>query len=130
MASPVAIALTLCDYVVVEEGTHKVSLIGMLKDWRVRRFPFVPPRFFAHVALTDGLGDVTISLVVSRLETNEDLYSLSTSIHFADKLREKQVVFRIAKLSIPAPGAYQFTILANGEWTGQRRVEVLEAEES
>jgi hypothetical protein len=57
MASrPVAIGMTLCDYVIVEEKTKKVSLIGAFTGMRVSRFPSDPSPFSVYAALTDGLG--------------------------------------------------------------------------
>jgi hypothetical protein len=127
-ANPIAIGMTICDYVIIEEGTEKVSLIGILTKWVAKQFPWTPPQFFVHVALTDGLGEVTIDLVVSRLDTGQELYARRRQIHFVDKLRQLQLIFRIRDLVLPTPGVYQFSLLAAKEWTAQRSIRVLSGE--
>ena len=54
---PVAVSLTLCNHVMVEEGgTRRVSLIGGFSRLRVTSFP-ATPAFYVFAALTDGLGN-------------------------------------------------------------------------
>jgi hypothetical protein len=119
---PVAVGLTLCDYLVIEEGTRKVSLVGYLVKLTAERFPFTPPPFYVFAALTDGLGDATIDLVVSRLDSLDELYARQLRVNFSSRLRERQVVFRISDCVFGAPGAYQFTLYVDGEWVAQRRL--------
>jgi hypothetical protein len=125
---PVALGLTLCDYVIVEDGTNKVSTIGILTKWVTKIVPFTPPTFFAHAALTDALGEVTPELSITRLETDEEIYNRQRRVAFADKLRELQVIFRVADLKLPAAGVYQFALLADGQWVAHRRARVLLSE--
>jgi hypothetical protein len=76
MASrPVAVGMALCDYVITEQKTNKVSLIGSFTRMAVREFPGFPDPFSVYAVLTDGLGDVTIELAVTRLDTGEEIYN-------------------------------------------------------
>jgi hypothetical protein len=125
---PVAFGLTLCDYALIEEGTRRVSLIGTLTKLTADRFPLLAPPFYASAALTEGLGDATIDLVATRLDSGDEVYTRQRQVHFSDRLRELQVIFRIADCSFPAPGVYQFTLLVDGEWLAQRRLHVVSTE--
>src|ERR1700724_3349625 len=87
-AQPVALGLTLCDYVSVEERTKKVSLIGCFTGLAVSRFPAIAQPFCVFAVLTDGLGDGTIDLVVFQLDTGEEVFSYRSPISFPDKLTE------------------------------------------
>jgi hypothetical protein len=60
---------------------------------------------------------------VLRLETDEEVHNFMAPIHFADKLAELRVHFRIRDLVVPAPGRYQFTLTIDGEFIVQRVVE-------
>src|SRR5262249_21752653 len=120
----VVLGLTVCDYCILEEGTRKVSLIGILSKLRTRQFPFRAPQFFVHAALTDGLGDATIDLIVSGSNTGESVYERRQRVHFSDRLRELHVIFRINDCTFPAPGGYLFTLLVDREWVAHRRVRV------
>jgi hypothetical protein len=126
---PIVLDLTLCDYVIVEEGTRKVSLIGIFGKLPADHFPFLASPFCVHSALTDGLGDATIDLVVSRLDTLEEVYARQRRIIFSDRLRELHVIFRISDCSFPTAGIYQVVLLVDKEWAAQRRFRVVSEED-
>jgi hypothetical protein len=128
--APVALGLTLCDHTIVEKGTNKVSLIGSFTKLAVESFPSVPKRFCAFAALTDGSGTATIDLVLSELDTDQELHAESTQVEFPDKLTEIQLIFQLEGWSFPAPGWYQLVLYVDGEWVAHRRVEVYLSEES
>jgi hypothetical protein len=113
---PVAIGLVLCDQVIVEERTKKVSLIGTFAGIRVTSFPALVDPFSAFAVLTDGSGEVTMTLVVSRLDTGENVFSYGSQLRFPGPLAEVQYHLRLKQCSFPAAGHYQFTLLADGEW--------------
>jgi len=72
---PNAISLMLCDQVIFERGTQKPYLLGVFTGVAVDSIPTPPQRFDIFAALTDGLGDVTITLSVVHLDTNREIYS-------------------------------------------------------
>jgi hypothetical protein len=82
--TPIPVGLVLCDYVLVEQTTRKVSLIGSFWEVGMRRFPEILPPFFVYAALTDGQGTGTLELVVSRLETDEEVFTYRRPITFPD----------------------------------------------
>jgi len=55
-ARPVVSALLLCDLVVREEGTHKASLIGIVRRISARRFPANLGELWVYAMLTDAEG--------------------------------------------------------------------------
>jgi hypothetical protein len=121
---PVAIGLTLCDTVIVEEKTKKVSLIGSFSGIAADSFPVVAQPFSVYSLLTDGSGTATIDLVVSRLDTGEDVFSFRGQVNFPDKLAEISFHARLRKCTFPASGLYQFTLFVNKEWVAQRWIRV------
>jgi hypothetical protein len=126
---PVAVGLVLCDQVIVEERTRKASLIGTFAGIRATSFPALADPFSVFAVLTDGSGDVTISLVVSRLDTGENFFTSRSQLSFSDPLAEVQYHLRLKRFLLPAPGHYQFTLLADGEWVAHRRIRVYSQEE-
>jgi hypothetical protein len=127
---PVALGLILCDYVIVEERTRKVSLIGTFTVIRAASFPALAQPFSAFALLTDGQGDARITLSVSQLQTQEAVYRREMVGLFTDKLAELRVHFRVSQCPFPAPGWYQVTLLVDGDWVAQRLIRVLPAEDS
>ncbi len=125
---PIAAGLMLCDYVVVEEGTRKISLIGSFSGVRVPSFPFVRPQFCVFASLTDGLGDAMAELAVTHLDSDEEIYSFQRSVRFPDRFTEVRILIRLAAFRFPAPGSYLFTLLIDGEWVAHRRIRVYQGE--
>ena len=121
---PVAFGLILCDLVIVEEGTRKASLIGTFLGLRARRFPATAQPFSVFAVLTDGLGDATMELTVTHADTNAVVFRRQDRLHFADKLAQVRYHARLLDCRFPAPGSYQFTLLADGEWVAQQRLHV------
>jgi len=120
----VALGLTLCDYVIVEEKTKKVSLIGCFTGIAANHFPAAVQPFSVFAVLTDGLGDATIKLSVSRLDTQEEVLTRQMAYRFPDRLVEVRVHFRITQAVLPDPGWYQCTLFVDGQWVAHRRVNV------
>src|SRR5262249_15807588 len=71
---PIGLGLTLCDYVIVEERTHKVSLIGGSSGIRATRFPAQTQVFSVFAVLTDAVGDGDAELSIVHEETDQQLY--------------------------------------------------------
>lgn len=127
---PIALGLILCDYAILEAGTAKVSLIGTFTKRTVAVLPSEPEPFFVFAALTAGYGDATITLTLTRLDTDDEVLTRDlTRIHFPDKLEEVQLLVQVEDWSFPAAGWYEFALLVDGEGIAQRRLEVTMSEE-
>jgi hypothetical protein len=100
---PSAVSLMLCDQAVFEQGTQKPYLLGVFTGIAVERFPTPPQRLDAFAALTDGQGDVTMTLSVVHLDTNHESYTETRGLHFPDPLGIMNVRFRIRRLIFDAP---------------------------
>jgi hypothetical protein len=123
---PIAIALVCCDLVIVDHVTRKVSLVNTFSGLGAPGFPWTASPFCIFAVLTDGQGDRTVTLTVTRLETDEEIVSLDRRLRFPDRFTDVQVLFRLTQCQFPAAGAYQFTLLVDGEWVAQRRLRVYE----
>jgi len=126
--NPIALALTLRDYAVVEETTKKVSLIGEFIAVKAPIFPSPPRSFCAYTVLTDGLGECIIELVVTRLESDEEVYSVTQPGHFVSRFMQLKVLFRVREFSFLQPGSYEFVLLVDGQQVAQRRLRVYQGE--
>jgi hypothetical protein len=120
--TPVALGLTLCDYVIVEERTKKISTIGSFSSLKVRQFPTIPQPFCVLATLTDSVGDGIMDLVITEIEGNKETYAFRQPAHFSDRLAETKVLFRIKNCSFPKAGWYEFALLADSEFITQRRL--------
>jgi hypothetical protein len=127
---PSAISLMLCDQVVFERETQKPYLLGVFTGVSADHIPTPPQRFDIFAALTDGLGDVRMTLTVEHLDTNQEIYSQHVTVRFSDPFQVVNVRFRIRHLVYPAAGTYLFALIANDEELATRRIRVYEVGES
>ena len=123
---PIVRGLVLCEKAIVEDGSKNVSLINTFTKIWVRDFPSTVQPFIAYAALTDGLGEAIMDLVVTRLETDEVIYSYRNRLRFPDRLEEVRALIRVNNCTFPAAGQYEVTLLIDGEWVAQRDLKVAE----
>ncbi|HZT82302.1 MAG TPA: hypothetical protein VFA26_18890 [Gemmataceae bacterium] len=126
---PLVRGLTLCDYAIVDQRTGKVSLIGTFVQMFEDSFPSVPRSFCAFIALTNGQGDATVELVITELETDEEIEREGASVTFPDKLTEVQVIFQLKGWSVSSPGWYSVSVLVDGEAIASRPLQASSTEE-
>jgi len=121
--TPQALALAICDYVVVEEGRRNVSHIGSFTAIRPPHLPFVRP-LCAYAVLTGGQEEASVELTLTHMESDEEVYSLRSSVRLPDRLAEVRILFRVSECDFPEAGSYLFTLLIDGDWVAHRRINV------
>jgi hypothetical protein len=123
-SQPVAVGLTLCEKLIVEEGTRHESLINTFPRWIIGPFPSVSPPFCVVCVLVDGEGTGTIEIAILQESTTDPIYEVQYSARFPDRLREMRALFRVKGCRFPAAGLYLATISVDGEWVAQKRFQV------
>lgn len=126
---PTALGLMLCDQVSFDKDTLKPSLIGVFNGMAVEGFPSPRQKCDLFAALTDGIGEGEVDLVVIHSETEEQIHAQSLLMSFPEPLKIVNFRFRYRELVFPRAGEYRFAFLVNGEEIAQRRIRVYELEE-
>ena len=124
VSTPLSIGLTLCNSLIIEEGTRNLTHVGTFAGFRAADFPFRPAPFYVLSTLIGGHGEGELGLTVTHLETDDELFALHRRLSFPDWLMEVIAVFRLGNCEFPEPGAYLMTLLMDGEWVAQRRFRV------
>jgi hypothetical protein len=122
---PVTRGLFLCDLVIVESHTGKVSIINTFDRFRCVSFPSVPKPFVVYAFLTDGSGDVDLTIEIAGLSLFEQVYSHTTRVQFPDRVAATHFRFTVTDCSFPRAGTYQVVLYANREPIAQTRIEVV-----
>ncbi|MCI0363566.1 MAG: hypothetical protein L0219_06755 [Phycisphaerales bacterium] len=125
---PVAIGLTICDYVIVEERTKKISTIGSFSGMKVPRFPHLPPPVSVFAWLTDGHGVGLAQVAVKSLAYDTDIYSEFLEVKLPDRLTEVPISHRIWSCVFHSGGLYEVSLSVDGERLASRRLRVYAAE--
>lgn len=123
---PVVLGLTICEKVIVEEGTKNVTLVSTFTKLIVDDLPTPPQKFAVYTVLTKGVGDGRMKMVVTSLETDEVIYTNEFAVRFPNRLMEVRVLFRVTSCSFPRAGKYQITLFLDDEWLAERQIQVVE----
>lgn len=104
--TPIALGLTICEQVIVEQGTLNVSLIGNFTTFRANQFPYFPRPFCIFASLSGGKGEAEITLTITEIASDEEIQVQTRRLVFPDRFTEVHLLFRLAECEFPSPGAY------------------------
>ncbi len=122
---PNAVGLILCHQVIVEAITGNVTLVNSFSRLKAAKFPTLPKELLVYAMLTDGMGPLKLSLIVSRLDNLEDILVQSGDALFTDPLHERRLYIHLHVVRFPVRGKYQVSLLANDEWVAQCSLELV-----
>jgi hypothetical protein len=121
--TPLTLSLSLCDYVIIEEGTAKASLIGCFRP-NLRTVPAEPHDFFVVAELTDGHGRGRVELTITRPDTDGQIERHAADVYFRDRFWVLRYTVQVVNCRFPVPGRYAVAIHVDGDLAGQRMLDV------
>ena len=121
---PILLALVLCDTVIREQGTNKVSLIGTFNSLSSSTFPCVHGSFWVYIAITEGRGRHSSKLRITSLSTGQNVFELPGEIEFADPTSVGELVFQLSGTRFDVPGLYAVEFWAGDDLLGSRKIHV------
>jgi hypothetical protein len=121
---PVVVGLVLCETLAVEPQSARMSLVGTFHNRYFRRFPTPPQRFTAYAALDGGMGEGTIELRVTRLETEQEILRYRKWYAFSDPDLTANLEIKLRKCVFPAPGRYGLSLRFDGDELTYRHLDV------
>lgn len=127
---PEAKAALICDHAIREEGTGKVSLIGIFENIRAPSFPMTHPSLSVYVQATDGQGRYVLLFELVRLDDLVVIGRRAATVEMRDRLAPTEIVFNLQFLQFERPGRYEFRLSANGRYLTNKAFRVLTLEEA
>jgi hypothetical protein len=121
---PTALALLLCEQVIVDQHSRNPSPINIFTGLAVEQFPSDPQRFSVFAALTDSQGDGRLELRAIRLDTGDQFYGQQHPVHFPNRATVVNVNIRVRGVRFPVAGVYEFLLLIDGSLVAQRKLRV------
>jgi hypothetical protein len=119
-------ALLLCDHTIREQGTGKVSLIGILENISAARFPVVHCSLSVHAKLGDAEGEYAIRLELVRLEDSHLVAQATLRATFADRMTPGELIFGLENLGLERSGRYEFRLHANDRFAAGKSFVVVQ----
>ena len=123
---PILKAMLLCDQTLVEEGTHKRTLIGLFDRIKALQLPTVHPSMSIYVQFREIEGTFDFMLELYDVEENKSLNrTMIKQYKVQDRSRDCELVFNLMSVRFEHEGEYEFRIYVNDTIFGQKSFKVL-----
>ena len=123
--TPILLSINVCDMVIRDELTKKVSLIGLFNTIKAGAFPTQHHLFHVYVALTNGHGQYHTSLSIVDVTDNNPIMSVEGSLDFVNPLQVLEINFGLQGLRFDKAGKYAFRVTCEGTFVGERSFTVI-----
>lgn len=121
---PILLALVLCDTIIREQGTNKLSLIGTFNSLSSATFPCVHGTFWVYIAITEGRGRHTSKLRITSLTSGDVIFELPGEIEFAGPTSVGELVFQLNGIRFDTPGMYAVEFWSGDHLLSSRKIHV------
>lgn len=120
-----AVALLLCEQVIVDAKTKRLTPVNCFSRWSVEG-PHPEPQSFHVVALlTSGHGKMAGALSIDRLDRGETIFRREFVADFLDPVEQYRCMIRLRRVQFPVAGAYEAVLVLDGENIASSRFSVL-----
>ncbi len=121
---PGILSINICDAIIRDETTKKVSLIGIFNTIHALSFPTVHPLLHLYMALTNGHGKYKGEIRLSDNEGNV-LICAQGPLEFKDPLQVVEINFEWRLLKFEHEGEYIIEVACDGQQVGIRKFRVV-----
>jgi hypothetical protein len=118
---PVLLAVVICDLIIRDELTKKLSLIGVFSAIHGLKLPVVlPSSMHLYAALTDGRGEYKSRIMIKHLESEALVFQAEGPLMFQDPQQVVELNFKLPQVTFPHWGRYEITLQADEQFLGSR----------
>jgi hypothetical protein len=125
MGEPVLVALLFADRVIMEERTHKKSIIGTFSRFYTDKFPTIFAPWFIYAAVTNIRGENSFSLNLVFNKAQQVIWPISGKFQLDNVLNVVELFYPVLGARFPEEGIYTLTFNIEGIPIGSRILEVL-----
>ena len=126
---PSVLSINVCDTIIRDEGTKKVSLIGLFNTIKANSFPCTHPQMYVYVALTNGHGTYKTEVRFVRINTDKPLAGIAGELAFPSPLHVVELNVCWQGLRFEEPGDYLVEVLCDGDAVGDRKFRIVGAQQ-
>jgi hypothetical protein len=119
-------AMLLCERTILEVGSNKWSVIGIIHKVVCPRLPAHVLPINAFIQLTEGTGTYAITAGVWDLSTDKPLaQGQGATVEFADRLSVLQFALPLPPLLITHTGSFDVVVFADGQEIDRQKFTVV-----
>ncbi len=123
--TPSVLSINVCDSIIRDEITKKISLIGLFSVIRANSFPCTHPSLHVYVALTNGHGKYQTDLRFISLEDNKIIAGMRGPLEFPNPLQVVEINVCWQQLRFEKAGEYVVQVLCDNAPVGERKFIVI-----
>jgi len=118
---PIVLAIHICDEIIRDEISKKLSLIGLFNRIDATTFPASHRSLHVYVCLTDGHKDYEGELRFVNDRDNSTILVLKGKVPFKDPRQTVELNFEVSNLKFDEPGNFSVQFYCDGILAGERR---------
>lgn len=122
---PVVLSINICDTIIRDGRTKKVSLIGLFSVINAQTFPVKHPLMHVYVAMTNGHGRQRINIRFTKMSDGATLVGMQGDIMFENPLQVAELNVEWMGVTFDEPGDYLVEVLCDGKPIGDRKFKVI-----
>jgi hypothetical protein len=125
---PVAKLLYVCDDVIRDPSSGKVSVLNLWEAVRVSAddFPYALGKLCIFAQFRGGLGEVPFHVEIMTADFSELIRQQAKfSVSFRDRLTTYHVKCKLTDVSFPSPGTYIVALFCNNEFVDDQPIRVV-----
>jgi hypothetical protein len=119
------LSINVCDTIIRDELTKKVSLIGLFSVIRANNFPCTHPLMHIYIALTNGHGKYKTEVRFTRIYDSKPIAGMVGEIQFQNPLQVVEMNLCWQQLVFEKPGEYAVEVLCGDVEIGSRKFMVI-----
>jgi hypothetical protein len=127
---PIVLSVNICDTIIRDEQTKKVSLIGLFNIIGANSFPCTHKRIHVYIALTNGHGKYNTEIRFVNLEGDETIASMQGQLEFLNPLQVMEINLEWNDLKFSKAGVYIVEVLCDGNSVGTRKFSVVSPQQT
>ena len=118
---PIVLAINICDDIIRDEISKKMSLIGLFNRIQSPSFPATHSSLHVYVSLTNGHKRYKGELRFANESDNNVIFKTNTDVPLQNPLQTLELNFSIRNLKFDKPGNYSLQFYCDGTLVGSRR---------
>ena len=118
---PIILAINICDDIIRDEITKKISLIGLFNRIQSPSFPTTHPSLHVYVSLTNGHKKYKGELRFVSESDDSVIFKTNADVPLQDPLKTLELNFSIRNLKFDKPGNYNVQFCCDKTLVGSRR---------
>jgi hypothetical protein len=122
---PQVLSINVCDSIIRDETTRKVTLVGLFNTIRANSFPCIHPLMHVYISMTNGHGKYKADVRFVSADDDAIIAGMQGDLEFKNPLQVVELNLCWQGLSFKKDGEYVFEVLCDGNHIGQRKFRVI-----